>query len=76
MPVNLDRFRGPTAADELAYCNGPCGQQYHYTALDDLGLCWDCRDESDEDLNQPNPNANHEINRPVLHQNLEPKAFN
>lgn len=39
--MNTDRFQPPTAADELATC-ASCGEQYHYTALNDDGLCSEC----------------------------------
>lgn len=42
----MDRFKGPTAADELVRCGG-CGEQVHYTALDDRGDCERCATGAD-----------------------------
>lgn len=42
--VNLDRFRPPNRADEIAAC-ASCGCRFHYTALDDLGCCVTCQPE-------------------------------
>lgn len=44
-----DRFKAPVAADEMADCQGICGQRFHYTALDRNGLCFDCRPEKVDD---------------------------
>lgn len=40
----MDRFKAPTAADEMASCQS-CGERFHYTALDDDGFCSECRPE-------------------------------
>jgi hypothetical protein len=38
----MNRFALPAAADEYSHCNN-CGERKHYTALDDEGLCQECR---------------------------------
>ena len=37
----MNRFRYPTAQDEIAMCNG-CDEQWHYTLLNDAGYCERC----------------------------------
>jgi len=48
--MQMDRFRAPDASDEIARCQGPCQQKYHYEMLVD-GLCENCRPDKDEDEN-------------------------
>lgn len=42
--MNLSRFKPPCAADEFYDCPG-CGASFHYTSLDQLGLCQNCRSD-------------------------------
>lgn len=52
MNPDMDRFRPPDASDEMAMCAG-CGGIVHYTALDDSGLCQECRpDQPEKDKNE------------------------
>lgn len=44
----MDRFQPPTASEEYSDCSG-CGERKHYTALDDDGLCVECRPEKEEE---------------------------
>lgn len=55
--MNLDRFKPPTAADEIASCQC-CNARVHYTALDGNGLCWECRDQKHFDQEEPDANPN------------------
>lgn len=43
-----DRFKLPCPEDDYRSCNG-CGERKHYEALDDEGLCQECRPEEDEE---------------------------
>jgi hypothetical protein len=44
----FDRFKPPGAADEQSDCQH-CGETFHYEALDDNGLCQDCRPEEEDE---------------------------
>lgn len=44
--MNMPRFKPPSAADELADC-AVCNQRFHYTQLDDHGMCGTCHPQSD-----------------------------
>lgn len=49
-----DRFKGPSAADEIYPCAG-CGKRWHYTALNDdnLGPCCADPDAEEEEKFEP-----------------------
>lgn len=82
--MNLDRFKSPIASDELADCQGVCGQRFHYTALNESGLCLECRpDKTVEEISQseqiivdsPIPicnNTNVSTNYELMNAELEP----
>jgi len=46
--MNFSRFREPTRADLMAFCQGPCGRRLHYELLNDDGLCEECKSDEDE----------------------------
>lgn len=48
MMPNTDRFRPPSAHDEIARC-ASCDEKFHYTQLDDYGFCPTCRPQANED---------------------------
>lgn len=48
--MRMDRFREPTAADDRARCQGPCGEMFHHEDLDRRGFCYGgCSPFEDED---------------------------
>lgn len=44
----MSRIAEPSAADEMATCQGPCGQEFHYEQLNRDGFCPDCAPEKEE----------------------------
>ena len=48
---DMDRFAQPTAADEIAPCNGACGLSYHHAYLNEDGLCDECKPTKKETKN-------------------------
>jgi len=49
MRIILDRFKEPTARDEIQRC-AFCGERFNYQQLDSEGFCESCRpDREDED---------------------------
>ncbi len=61
--ISWQRFKGPTAADEFAWCAG-CDGRFHYTHLNDLGLCSNCRPDPIPDTDEPPPAAATESHTP------------
>lgn len=48
--MNMDRFRAPTAADDLSRCQGPCGNKILPEELDEFGFCYSfCSDHGSEE---------------------------
>ena len=48
MKVSMDRFKEPTAADNLARCQN-CFALLHYEELNEWGYCKDCWKDDDEE---------------------------
>jgi len=56
--MQLDRFRGPTAADEMTECAG-CRRTIHYEQLNDGWFCSECEAMwCDEDVKAVNEKSN------------------
>jgi len=45
--MQLPRFREPTRADEMAFCQG-CRIKFHHEELTVDGMCEECRSDEDE----------------------------
>lgn len=44
--MNLQRFAGPRAEDEMYFCSG-CGEKFYHLLLDKNNECKDCREDKE-----------------------------
>lgn len=52
----MNRFREPTARDDVAQCQN-CGESFHYEALSDDGFCKQCEPEEKGTMTDENLQA-------------------